>query len=179
MIKNSKSGGATTTANGNAFEQKMDLEKFLIDNEFQVNEVKKRKYKEVIKDGETVGYLTKKNSLYKFLEDKGIDWTTKISKKLLPDEAFYTIINNVFHVIEYKFQNRQGSVDEKIQTCGFKKRQYNRLLSDLGYNVKYSYVLSSWFERPEYADVKEYIRETGCDYFIEELPTEIINFVKD
>lgn len=179
MGKNSYSGGAVTTANGNAFEEKMDLDKYLTINGLESKKVKKKKYKEVIKDGEVIGYLTKKHALYDYLADKGIDWRTKISKQLLPDDVLYTLSDNVFHVIEYKFQKTQGSVDEKIQTCHFKKRQYKRLVKDLGYEVKFSYVLSSWFERPEYADVKEYIEEVGCNYYIEDMPTEIKNFVKD
>lgn len=34
-------------------------------------------------------------------------------------------------MIEYKFQKDAGSVDEKLQTCDLKKKQYKKLLSNL------------------------------------------------
>lgn len=61
-----------------------------------------------------------------------------------------------------------GSADEKIQTCGFKIRQYKKLGKALGANeVKYTYLLSSWFSQPCYKDALEYIKEVpDCNYII-------------
>ena len=46
-------------------------------------------------------------------------------------------------ISEKKNQNKSGSVCEKIQTPGFKKRHYNKLFPT--YDVEYIYVLSPWF----------------------------------
>ncbi len=62
-----------------------------------------------------------KNGLYKFLERNNVNWHNFLSKKLLPDDLIYVILNNTFYVIECKYQQVPGSVDEKLQTCDFKK----------------------------------------------------------
>ncbi len=62
----------------------------------------------------------KKHELYRYLETLGVDWTTILSKRLLPDDAIYVIHNNTIFIIEVKYQEVAGSVDEKLQTCGFK-----------------------------------------------------------
>jgi len=54
------------------------------------------------------------------------------------------------HIIEKKWQEVSGSVDEKLQTCGFKIRQYNRLVEGTGLEVKFTYLLNDWFTHPGY-----------------------------
>src|SRR3989338_6423248 len=46
----------------------------------------------------------RKQSLYKLLSEKGVNWRKYISKRLFPDEALYVIINNTLFIIEIKFQ---------------------------------------------------------------------------
>ena len=99
---------------------------------------------------------------------KGIDYKRIISKKLLPDDAL--LVDNTLYVIEKKFQKCAGSVDEKIQTCDFKKKQYTKLLTPCNIRVEYYYVFNDWFKKPEYFDVKEYIIQVGCIYFFNEIP---------
>jgi hypothetical protein len=77
------------------------------------------------------------------------------------------------HIIEIKFQYGTGSVDEKLQTCDFKRKQYLKLVSDLGLSVAFIYVLNSdWFDVPRYKDVFEYIRSVNCNYCFDRLPLE-------
>jgi hypothetical protein len=78
------------------------------------------------------------------------------------------------YIIEKKFQSGSGSVDEKLQTCDFKKKQYSKLLSVVNLKVEYIYFLNDWFLRSEYDDVKQYITEVGCQYYFDELPLEAI-----
>jgi hypothetical protein len=104
------------------------------------------------------------------LAEKGIDYKTVISKKLLPDEALYVVINNTLYIIEVKFQEVAGSVDEKLQTCDFKKKQYKKLFAPLNIEVEYIYILSDWFRKPEYKDVLDYIISVQCQYYFEYLP---------
>lgn len=71
---------------------------------------------------EKVGRSAPKYKLYeKILIPKNIDFKKIISKQMLPDEAFYNYYNKTVYIIEKKFQSSSGSVDEKIQTCDFKK----------------------------------------------------------
>jgi len=72
--------------------------------------------------GKEVARSYRKHGLYKFLESQGVDYKKIISKKLLPDEALYVIVKNTLFVIEMKYQEVAGSVDEKLQTCDFKKK---------------------------------------------------------
>jgi len=113
--------------------------------------------------------LTKHN-LYKYLAKRGIEWNTIISKKLLPDEAYFDETTKELRIYEKKFQMVSGSADEKPQTCGFKIYQFRKIGAAIGAKkVTYTYLLSSWFSQPGYKDMLEYIRSVdGCDYQIVE-----------
>ncbi|NCO24983.1 hypothetical protein GW901_00450 [Candidatus Parcubacteria bacterium] len=123
--------------------------------------------------GEKVALSFKKYELYKYLEEKGVDYEKIITKKLLPDDAIFVIIKNTLFILEIKFQEVSGSTDEKLQTCDFKIKQYRKLFSPLKVNVQYIYVLNDWFKKPEYKDVLNYIKSIdGCSYYFNELPLE-------
>jgi hypothetical protein len=117
-----------------------------------------------------VARVFKKYKFYKFLEAEGVDWKSLVSKRLLPDDSIYVIINNTMFIIECKFQQSEGSVDEKLQTCDFKKKQYQKLLSQLNMEVEYIYLLSDWFKNPKYKDVLDYIISVRCSYYFEYIP---------
>ena len=119
-----------------------------------------------------MAFIFKKNKLYKFLESRGINWKDYLSKKLLPDDSIYVIIKNTLYIIECKFQKVAGSVDEKLQTCDFKKKQYKKLFSRLNIEVEYMYLLNDWFKKPEYKDVLDYIISVGCSYYFNYIPLE-------
>ncbi len=123
-------------------------------------------------EGKEVAQSYRKNALYKFLELKGVDYKKHLSKKLLPDEALYVIINNTLFIIEMKFQKVAGSVDEKLQTCDFKRKQYAKLMAPLNIEVEYIYILSEWFKAPGYKDVLDYIISVGCQYYFKYLPLQ-------
>lgn len=114
----------------------------------------------------------RKYGLYKYLESQDVDYKKIISKKLLPDEALYVIINNTLFVIEMKYQEVAGSVDEKLQTCDFKKKQYKKLMAPLNIEVDYIYILDDWFRKPEYKDVLDYVISMGCQYYFQYLPLQ-------
>jgi len=124
---------------------------------------------------EKVAEFYEKHKLYKnLLEPNGVDYRKIISKKLLPDEAILIISGKTLFIIEIKFQEVTGSVDEKLQTCDFKKEQYSKLLAPLGITVEYVYVLGDWFKKPEYKDVLNYVESVGCHYFFSELPLSFL-----
>ena len=163
MIYGRKGGGNTKT--GLIFEGKTDLATFLnSQNDYEVKE------NNVFYKGELVGRIFKKYGFYKFLEELEIDWKQLISKRLLPDDSIFVIIANTLFIIECKFQQVAGSVDEKLQTCDFKRKQYQKLLSKANIEVEYIYLLSDWFRKPEYKDVLDYIHSVHCYYFFEYIP---------
>lgn len=167
MITGGKGGSKTQT--GLLFESRISLSKAINQLEgYQVNSSD-----EVLYNGKKVAQLFTKNKLYKnLLLPLDVDHSRYISKKLLPDEAI--LIGKTLFIIEMKFQNVFGSVDEKLQTCDFKKKQYTKLLSPAGINVEYIYVLNDWFKKPEYKDVLDYINSVGCHCFFNELPLSFI-----
>jgi len=69
-----------------------------------------------------------------------------------------------------KFQKVAGSVDEKLQTCDFKKKQYTKLMAPLNIDVEYIYILSDWFKHSAYKDTLNYIISVGCHYYFGVLP---------
>jgi gluconate kinase len=157
--------GGANTKSGLAFEGKTDLSQFL-------NSQKGYKVEDgnVFYQNEFVARIFKKHGFYKFLDELGIEWKQLISKKLLPDDSIFVIIANTLFIIECKFQQVAGSVDEKLQTCDFKKKQYQKLLSKANIEVEYIYLLSDWFKKPEYKDVLDYIHSVRCFYFFEYIP---------
>jgi len=162
--------GGANTLTGIHFEGKIDLLEFL-DKKIEGYSVKKSKIgSEIIYEGKLAAKSFRKHELYKFLDSQKIDWTKYLSKKLLPDDAIYVIKENTLFIVEVKYQQVEGSVDEKLQTCDFKLKQYKKLFSELNYEVEYIYVLSDWFKNPKYSNTLEYIIEVGCKYYFEYLP---------
>lgn len=83
---------------------------------------------------------------------------------MLPDDSLFGMDNNTVFIIEKKTQNKNGSVDEKLQTCDFKLKQYKKLFLPLNKEVKYYYLLDEWFLQPQYKDALDYIISVGCHY---------------
>lgn len=180
MIKNGKGGGNTQT--GLVFEGKTDLATFLSQQTgYEIVEEKQTvifkgnnteiKVKNVYYDGKKVAELYKKHEFYgSFLKKLDIDWKEYISKPLYPDDSIFVIIKNSVYIIECKHQQVAGSVDEKLQTCDFKKKEYKKLLSKANLDVEYIYLLDNWFRNPKYKDVLDYIQSVNCDYYFEYIP---------
>jgi hypothetical protein len=161
---NTVGGGAQTNINGLEFEARTHLLQALNNHQdFTVLG------EQVYKQGAIVASYYEKYGLYsKLLHPKGVDYKQYISKKLLPDGAL--LVGDTIYIVEKKFQNGSGSVDEKLQTCDFKRKQYVKLFSPLNIKVEFYYVLNDWFNKPSNKDVFDYIRSVGCDYFFEEIP---------
>mgnify|MGYP001559419450 CR=1 FL=1 len=168
MIKGGIGGGKTKT--GLVFESRIDLR-----TAFTKFKQYTAKDGDLLFDNKLVAKMYKKNDFYnKFLKSYNINYKSRISKKLLPDEAIFIIKDKILFIIEMKFQEVAGSVDEKLQTCDFKKKQYSRLLAGIGIKVEYVYVLNEWFKDKSYKDVLDYIKSVGCYYFFEILPFEFL-----
>lgn len=170
MIKSGKGGGNTKT--GIIFEGKTDLATFLSKQKgYRVETVGKDRFRYTVYfHNKEVASIFKKYGFYRHLKTIGIDWEKVISKQLLPDDSIYVIVNNTLYIIECKYQQVSGSVDEKLQTCDFKKKQYQKLMAPANIEVEYIYLLSEWFKDPKYKDVLDYIISVRCQYYFEYIP---------
>lgn len=117
-----------------------------------------------------VAMCFQKGEFFCFLDDIGVEWKSILSRKLLLDDALLVIVREVLFIIEVKFQRVEGSVDEKLQTCDFKRKQYAKLVKSLGLKVEYVYVLNDWFKNPRYKDVLDYIDSVNCHYRFNSIP---------
>jgi hypothetical protein len=169
MKTGGKGGGTTQT--GLHFEKQVDLLDLLgAISGYKVREVTGKVGKGVFFHGRLVARCFRKHAFYDFLEEQGVNWQPMISKKLLPDDALLVIVRDTLFIIEVKYQQVAGSVDEKLQTCDFKRKQYLKLVTPLRLRVEYVYVLSDWFRQPGYKDVLAYIQSVNCNYYFNTLP---------
>lgn len=171
MIKGGTGGGNTTT--GLRFEQRTDIRQIFENIEgYSIIESTNRTGYEIWLNHEKLAYCFKKRELYRFLEQEPycVNWQEHLSKRLEPDNALFVIVRDTLFIIEIKFQQVSGSVDEKLQTCDFKRKQYSKLVRDLGWRVEYVYVLNDWFRDPVYRDTLDYIHSMNCHYLFNEVP---------
>lgn len=172
-VVNRFGGGAKTNANGLHFEQITSLDDALRDAGYKVCKCS------VYRGAEQIGMSVQQSKLYSmFLRPNGIDYRDFNSKQWRPDECFINFEHRVAFIIEKKFQNKPGSVDEKLPGCHFKKREYEKLFGPLGYSVEYLYVFNDWFHDPRYRDTLNYIREMGCHYYFNEIPLEFLRIIE-
>ena len=169
--------GGANTGTGLDFEDKVDLLTMLAKIDGYSIE-KQAIGSNILFGNKVVAKCFKKNAFYNFLEEHGIYYKDIVSKKLLPDDALLVIIRETLFIIEVKFQKVSGSVDEKLQTCDFKRKQYLKLVQPLGIKVEYVYVLNDWFKDPSYKDVLDYINSVNCHYKFNELPLSWLGLPK-
>ena len=170
-LANKHGGGSKTNINGLHFEQTTSLNDALINKGYTI----KNGY-DVYKDNKKIGISAPKRNLYKkIFEPRCINFGSIISKQLLPDDAFYNLNDNTIYILEKKFQNSHGSVDEKLQTCGFKKWEYEKLFSPINIKVEYIYILNDWFKQSKYHDTLDYINLQNCHYYFNEIPLDFLN----
>ena len=124
--------GESNTLTGLLYEAKVDLKEFL-----NAQKGYKVQGTYVYYQEKLVARIFKKYALYKYLAENGIDWKRHISKRLLPDNCIYVIVNNTMYILEVKHQQVAGSVDEKLQTCDFKKKQYIKLFAMDGVELSF------------------------------------------
>lgn len=176
-IPNTHGGGAKTNKNGLRFEQTTSLKDALQYYNFILNPISSNRKSigyEVYNEQKLIGYSVPKQALYScFLAPRGIDYRQYNSKQWLPDECFINEITKTAFIIEKKFQSSSGSVDEKLPSCHFKKREYEKLFFPLGYPVVFIYVFNDWFQHSMYRDTLQYIEDMGCYYFFNEIPLTV------
>ena len=163
-------GGANTLAELN-FKSKVDFQKLLGNIPgYRIEKNPNKAGMDVFFEGQLVARCFRKHDFYIFLEEFKIDWHKLLSKKLLPDDAMLVIVRETLFIIEVKYQQVAGSVEEELMLCDFERKQYLKLVSPLGLRVEYVYILNDWFKKPEYKDVLDYIQSVNCHYKFNELP---------
>jgi hypothetical protein len=156
-IGNSGAKGGTSTKTGLVFEKSTSLEDALLAKSYKVSKNK------VFHNDVEVAILCGKGKFYTdFLDGFGIDWKKIVTRRLIPDDAIYVPKIKRVTIIEKKYQQTDGSVDEKLQTSGFKLKQYRKLVEGTSIEVKFIYVLNDWFHNPRYKDVLDYIKEVNA-----------------
>ena len=180
---NTHGGGAKTNENGLGFERKAATRMVINkSNKYASNNIDTKwggknpeRFSIVDTDtGQVVGQHYKTSNFNKeFLGNQlNINLESIVSKKLLPDSV---VVGNTINIIEHKFQESEGSVDEKLQTCLYKKEYYERLVKDSKYDVNYIYVLNkNYFDKPKHRDLYNWIEEKNCKYFFDELPLSAV-----
>lgn len=130
-------------------------------------------------NNEKLGLLLGKGALASWLKEVyDVKMNEVLSARLLPDEAVYNYETRTLHILEKKFQQTSGSVDEKLQTCAFKLRQYKRLLAcaDAEIKVTYSYIFNDWFKHERYRDVRAYMEESNVKGYFNKVPLVDLDF---
>lgn len=169
--KGTGAGGANTNKTGLSYENKTELS-----DHYKI--IKKHKYSiEVQFNGSSKRFnRTSKTDLFKHMEKHTNKEVEQAHGCKQPDECY---INEPYmFIIEKKFQQRSGSVCEKIQTADFKKKQYQKHFPD--YKVEYIYCLSDWYKENCPAEIKYYEEEKNIPIFwgnSETYKTDIIKFM--
>jgi hypothetical protein len=142
IIKNKGigAGGSKTNKNGLIYEDFTELK-----TEYNIISSDKHYKKINFKVNEDIVFITTKQShLFKYMEDSLNKDIPKAHGCKNPDECYINENTKTIFILEKKFQQVQGSVCEKLQTGGFKRRHYKK--SFPSYNVVYIYCLSDWFK---------------------------------
>lgn len=107
----------------------------------------------------------------RLMKEHGFDMTEIFGKRYLPDEGF--IYKNHLYIIEKKYQQTEGSVDEKIQTGPYKKDIYDTCARLLGLNgATYIYLLNGdGFNKPKYTIHQiPYLIKNGIPVYFDNFP---------
>lgn len=146
--------GGGNTLTGLNFERNVDFQALIAAKPgYEVKPISGKAGKGIFFEDQLIARCFRKHDFYKFLDEQRVNWHPILSRKLLPDDALLVIVRETLFIIEVKYQQGEGSVDEKLQTCDFKRKQYLKLVTPLGLKVEYVYVLSDWFKDPKYKDV--------------------------
>lgn len=152
------------TKTGDDFEKKSSILNVFKKADYNIKEESKLSW-----DIQNIGKLFIKTGLYDWFIEKNINWKEFWSKRLIPDTLIINDDKKTAFIIEIKYQQVSGSVDEKLQTCEFKLKQYQKIFNFIGYKTEFIYLLNDWFKDKSYNDVLNYISEKKCHYFFNEI----------
>lgn len=134
--KGSGAGGANTNKHGLYFEEITDL---------KTKYTKIARHSIIFNNHDTIFRLPKYKYIRKELETHIDPIINNAYGCIRLDEYYINEAKKQIFIIEKKYQQVNGSVCEKIQTCMFKKWYFNTLLP--GHTVIYIYCLSDWYKQ--------------------------------
>lgn len=149
-------GGANTTT-GKWFEVITDLKTALLNNHYNLDNF----------------IFCKQHDFPRLFKEKtGNKMEDIFGKKYLPDEA--VIFNNKLYIIEKKYQNGGGSVEEKIQTGPYKLIIYQESAKMMGLDdASYIYLLSNYFNTNKFTKHQiPYLLSHNILVYFDRLPLE-------
>jgi hypothetical protein len=150
--KGTGAGGSKTNTNGLPYEELTELK-----THYEIK--KNKKYgNEIVfnKNKDTPFIATKQSKVFKYMDEHMNKSINRAHGCKRPDECFINETTKKIFIIEKKIQHSGGSVCEKIQSGGFKKKHYNKLFPD--YDAIYIYCLCDWFKlncKAELEDLEE------------------------
>jgi hypothetical protein len=149
--------GGANTQTGKWFEVNTDLRTALVNNGFNTN---------------NFTFCCQHDFPRLFKKMTGQKMEDIFGKKYLPDEA--VIFNGTLYIIEKKYQNCSGSVEEKIQTGPYKLLIYKECAKKMGLNdAKYIYLLSEYFDIPKFTLHQiPHLKSQGISVYFNQLPLE-------
>lgn len=179
--KGTGAGGANTNINGISFENKTSIENKLLENNFtKVIMNNKNKYGYYfeyndVENNNKIIYLTQNGFKLYFKKKHNIN----VYKQ--PDEAFIIISANNYNIkiLEKKNQNVDGSVEDKLKTGYFNKREYEKMIKkevedkkiDFNFTISYAFCISAFLQNkfnsmlPKYNIIKQIMLEDGINIF--------------
>jgi hypothetical protein len=166
-------GGANTNATGLPYEELTDLTTHCVDNpDLSGTEeyVLGRRGGKVVAFGghrHTAFISASKGNTYRAMEAFRDHAVAPIHGCKSPDECFVRVRDRVMFIIEKKFQQRSGSVCEKIQTAPVKRNRYRKLFPS--HDIVYMYCLSDWFGDNCTGSLEE-LDDFGIPYFFGSKP---------
>ena len=179
--KGTGAGGANATLSGGSFEKKTSLEDKLIEKKFIkhiMNKSKNGYYYEKKESNYNIIYFNQ-NGFNKYVEK---EYSVQTYRK--PDEAIIIENDDNVHIIilEKKNQNVDGSVEEKLKTGAFTRREYEIMFSEnkkYKFKISFCFVLSKFLQNkfesdiPKYINMKKIMKEDKIKYFFGDSKTYI------
>jgi hypothetical protein len=166
--KGTGAGGSKTNYNGLNFEEKTSIEPHLDKYKYVKKniKIKNRKgiYYECNKDNKNIIYF-KKNGFKLYFEK-----TFSINTYKQPDEAYLIKQDNkyILKILEKKNQNVEGSVEDKLKTGAFNKREYELMVNiytEYKFTIEYYFCVSKFLQEKlesdniKYKNIKKIMEE--------------------
>lgn len=170
-MKKNGTGGANTNAHGLKFEDKTSLAARIdrdLSDKYELkrhdpNSKKSPQAVDVIRkeDQKLIGVLAAKGRFYDLLKER-YNLENVDSKEWYPDEAFFNFETNTVYIIEKKWQQTNGSVDEKLLGFPNKRLLYQKIFNQLSKEPKVTVEFgglfgpSSWWLKNDGVSVERY-----------------------
>ncbi len=165
-------GGANTNKNGISYENKTDLSSLYSECVNINKNINKIKFND-----KNVEFVTAKQTVLQTVLKQNTNIIPAAGCKK-PDEVYINNETKTLYIIEKKFQQGRGSVDEKLQTGYFKKEHFEELYPE--YKIYYIYCLSDWFKREEYTSEIKHCKKYNIPVFWgndSNYKTDIVDFI--